>query len=536
MQIRQISHQKEMQQKIKAGIQEIASIVARTLGPAGLPIMIERLGQQPNGEPLGPLVTKDGVTVASYCSDPDPEIDLVIQGVKAICQKTNKVAGDGTTTAIVLGQAIFNEALKYLEAHEKLNPQQLRSSLEEASKGVQETLQGLAHPCKTLEQMEAIATISANGDQNIGSVIRGAFEAVGAEGTVTVDEGGSAEHTLDVVQGFQFRRGAEAQDRFYNNSERTKYEAEDVHVIIYDGKIITPEQVVGPLQMIYEASKATPPVLFIANEFTQEALQLLLINRAERGLALCAVKGPHQTNVRTAMYDDLAVYLGGTRMGNGNKNLANLTMDDIGFVRRVVVDKYSTTLYDGAGSDDLVLERIDQLKAQRAQAESPYDAALLSDRLAGLSEGIAKIGVGGKTEMEVKEAYHRIEDAVNASRAAVEAGVIPGGGATLYRIGKVLEAKPDKTIGESILAVALQSPLNQILANLGYEKTEAEEKALLTEENSVFDGVSLKVVNAMEAGIIDPVKVTQTALGNAVSIAALLSTCGGAIVLKRKLA
>lgn len=534
MQIREITHQEKMRDKTKAGIDEIANIVGRTLGPAGLPIMIERVGQQPNGDALGPLITKDGVTVASYCSNPDAEIDLVIQGVKAICQKTNKVAGDGTTTAIVLGQAIFNEALNYMRANPSVNPQNIRASIEAISAKILKNLADIAIPCNTLEQMESIATISANGDTQIGQVIRGAFDAVGAEGTVTVDEGGGSEHTLDIVQGFQFRRGAEAQDRFYNNNERTKYEAEDAHVVIYDGKIITPEQVIGPLKLIYDKVGGTPPVIFIANEFTLEALQLLLINKVEQGLSICAVKGPHQTNVRTAMYDDLAVYLGGTRMGNGNKSLDNITIDDIGYVGRVIVDKYTTTLYNGAGTDELVLARIDQLKAQRANAESEYDASLISDRLAGLSEGIAKIGVGGKTEMEIKEAYHRIEDAVNASRAAVESGIIPGGGATLFRMAKALKVDSSDP-GEVIMAQALQAPLNQILKNLDFKLTLELEEALLSSETAVYDGVSLKVVNGIEAGIIDPVKVTQTALGNAVSIAALLTTCGGAITLKRKI-
>jgi chaperonin GroEL len=527
-----ITHKTEMYGHIKEGIDSIASIVGRTLGPGGLPILIERVGQQLNGEPLGPMITKDGVTVAGECASDDPIVDVVIQAVKDICSKTNRVAGDGTTTAIVLGKALLDACLAVIEK-EKLNPQQVRVSLEKASQEVLELLSGQATACLSYDMIEHVATISANGDKEIGSVIRGAFEAVGPEGIITVDEGGGANHSLTVVDGFQIRRGGEGGDRFYNNPEKTKFEAENAHVILFDGKLNSPTQVIPVLQLLWDKNKGKmPPVVFIANEFSNEVLQVFLINRAESGLSVCAVKSPHQTKVTTAILDDMAVYLGGSRMGNGGRNLNNIEFEDIGVASKIVVDKYTTTFFGGAGEEEAVLARIGQLKAQREEAESPYDAAIVSDRISALAEGIAKIGVGGLTDLEVKEKYHRIEDAVNAARAAIAEGVIPGGGVTLLRIANSLSAD---TVGHIILRRALRAPFTQILLNLGKNTKEIHEMELdmLASDETTWDGRKDMPVKALEAGIIDPVKVTKTALLNAVSIAGLLSTAGGAITIKK---
>ena len=524
-----------MQPFVKEGLSQITQIVARTLGPGGLPVLIQRVGQQLNGDPLGPMATKDGVSVANECSSPDPAVDVVIQSVKDICRKTNKEAGDGTTTAIVLGNAIMNAALEHVDKF-KLNPQQVKLSIERAVEKVDAQLKSLSSPCKTIEMIENVAKISANGDSEISSIIREAFEEVGSEGVITVDDGGTKNHTLEVVNGFQFKRGAEAQDSFFNNETMTKFEAEEAHVIIYDGKLQEARAVISILEKIHvHYNGKMPALVFIANEFSPDVVHMLKIFRAEQGLSSCLVKGPHTTNVRTAIYDDLAVFLGGTRLGNGNRNLMNLEIDDLGIAKKVSIDKYTTTFFYGQGDEGEVLKRVDQLKTQRSMAESPYDASILSDRIASLVEGIAKIGVGGSTDLEIKEKYHRIEDAINAARAAIEEGIIPGGGATLYRIAKALEDSKNPSDGEVILSKALKAPFLQILDNLGLsEKAQEIGDKLLESKGNTFNALEGTIDDAIEAGVIDPVKVTRSALKNATSICSLLVTCGGSIIYETK--
>jgi chaperonin GroEL len=549
---KKIAQKNEMADKMKVGISLVASIVKRTLGPGGLPILIERNGQNLEGDPLEPMITKDGVTVANECASDDPEVDLTIQTVKAICKKTNRIAGDGTTTAIVLGEALYLETLKELDADSNLNPQIVREELELAIKDVVAELEKVAVPVKDFARIEQVANISANGEKEIGSVIRAAFEHVGAEGVVTIDEGSSIETTIDRVEGFQFARGAESQDRFFNNKERTKFEAKDALVIIYDGKIDHNGKLVAVMNTISKEFAtagggigAFPPILIIANDFSLDTLQLLLINKAESGLNFCAVRSPNTTTIRSLMLDDLAVYLGGTKLGNGGKDLQSaefkISKDqngkmvftgDIGFVSSVIVDRYNTTLFGGGGTEQAVTERVDQLNASKEAAFSEYDRSMINDRVASLTGGIAKIGVGGRTELEIKEKYHRIEDALNASRAAIEAGVIPGGGAALFRIADQL-SKSD-TVGHRILSKALKSPIFQILDNIGIAHESLNLDQLKSDPTLIFDARNKKFVDAFEAGIIDPLKVTVTALENAASIAGLLSTCGGGITYLRK--
>jgi chaperonin GroEL len=518
--------------KMKAGMADIAAVVKRTLGPGGQPIFIQRIGQMPNGDPLGPKITKDGVSVADECFDPDPEKDLIIQAVKAICRKTNTVAGDGTTTAIVLGEALLNEMLGELEGNKQLNPQLVRESVESASREILAELKKRAKKVKNTKLIAQVATISANGEEEIGEVIGQAFEKVGAEGVVVVDEGTGINTTLDVVEGYQVQRGAEFRDIFFNNQDRTQFEAVKAKLIIFDGKIVNYTSLVPVLTQLAQASKqnnrpAMPPVVIMANEFSQEVIQWLLIQKNDGGMQFCAVKGPHATTVRSGYYDDIAVMSGGSRLGNGGANLENATLDDVGEVERVVIDKYTTTFYDGQGDEEEMLARVEQLRAMKAKAESPYDEQILTDRIGALTQGIAKIGVGGSTDLEIKEKYDRIEDALNSARAAIEEGVIPGGGVTLLKIAVDMEVK---SIGHKILQKALKSPFYQILANIEHELSQAEFEAVMKDKNAVYDARNKTVVDAMSAGIIDPVKVTRTGLENAVSIAALLSTAGGGIV------
>lgn len=530
--MKKIIDKDELAPKIVEGVSKIAAPVKRTLGPGGLPILIERVGQQLNGDPLGPKITKDGVSVADECYDSDPEIDLIIQAVKAICRKTNTVAGDGTTTAIVLGESILKETLNVLKEDPSLNPQLVRESVEETSKSVIEILKKMATPAKSIETISQVATISANGESEIGKVISEAFDKVGAEGVVTVDEGHGLHTTLDIVEGYQIQRGAEKRDAFFNSKDMTHYESEDANVILFDGKLQNYTHLRAALVVIGQANNGkVPPVVVVANEFSHEVIQWMHIQKTEMGMQIVPVRGPHTTHVRSGYYDDMAVMLGGTKMGGGNRNLTDFKPDDAGLVNKVVIDKYTTTFYEGQGDEDSILERVNQLKALKARAESPYDAQVISDRIAALTQGVAKIGVGGATEFEIKEKYDRIEDALNAARAAIQEGIVPGGGATLLRIAELL---PGQTIGEKILKKALKAPFYQILENIGRTIEHSKIEEILETVNQVYDARNNKIVDALEAGIIDPVKVTRTALENATSIAALLSTAGGGITIERR--
>jgi len=517
-----------------SGLNQIAGIVKRTLGPGGLPILIERIGQSLDGSPLGPKITKDGVSVAEECSSPNKEEDIVIQAVKGICKKTVNVAGDGTTTAVVLGEAIVLAMEEELKNDPDLNPQLVKESLERATLEVIAKLKNMATKVKNNKMIEQVATISANGDQSIGEIIRQAFDHVGAEGVVTVDEGSTSSVTLEVVDGYQFGRGAEGRNAFFNNKENTQFNSDNTAVIIYDGRLVSYTQLIPAFRILAKAdandqpTQKLPPIIIMANEFSPEVLQFLLIQKTEGGMVVCPVTGPNTTHVRTGYYDDLAVYSGGTRLGNGSRNLESIEESDIGLVNKVIIDKYKTTFYDGQGSEDDIIARVDQLKAGKASAESPYDAAIYNDRIAALTSGIAKIGVGGTTELEIKEKYDRIEDALNAARAAIQEGVVPGGGTTLLRIAHKMNEH--KSIGHKILKTALKAPFYQILENIGVTIDPSDLEDLLKDSRKTYDARNKKIKNALSAGIIDPVKVTRTALENAVSIASLLSTAGGAII------
>jgi chaperonin GroEL len=340
-----------------------------------------------------------------------------------------------------------------------------------------------------------------------------------------------------MVDGYQFNKGVEGRNAFFNDQNLTKFEAENASLIIYDGKIQSYTQLIPALQLLLGVVNGAPtkkmgPVVIMANEFSPDALQWLLIQKQEAAMVVAPIIGPHVTHVRTGYYDDLAVYSGGTRLGNGSRNLESITEEDIGLINKVVSDKYKTTFYDGQGDESDILKRVDQLKANKATAESPYDAQVLNDRIAALTSGVAKIGVGGTTEFEIKEKYDRIEDALNAARAAIQEGVVAGGGATLLRIAEKMDE--DKSVGHKILKRALKAPFNQILENIEYIISDEQKSQILNDKRKTFDARNKKVKNALTAGIIDPVKVTRTALENAVSIASLLSTAGGAIIYSKE--
>lgn len=436
-----------------------------------------------------------------------------------------------TTSSIVIGEAILNETFKALKEDSNLNPQLVKESIEEASNEVLALLSKMAKPVKTKAEIAQVATISANGDAFIGNIIGEAFEKVGVEGVVTVDEGSSVDTKLTVVEGYQFDRGAEAHSAFFNNQNRTAFVAEKAKIAIFDGNLISANDILSIMTPIAQAGPI-PPLVIIANEFGPDVINWILIQKANMVLSsICLVRSPHMTSVRTEYLNDIAVMSGGTRLGQNGRSIETFTCEDLGEVERIIIDKYTTTMYNGKGSEESILERVTQLQAMKEIAESPYDVSLLNDRLSALTNGIAKIAVGGATELEVKEKYDRIEDALNAARAALQEGVVAGGGCTLLRIAQIMNLT---TIGGQILCSALTRPFLQILENIGVSLEPYVIEDLLKQESLVFDARNKRVVDCFEAGIIDPVKVTKTALTNAVSVATLLATAGGGIIFERR--
>lgn len=544
---KKIIGKKELDVVKVAGIKMLSDIVGGTLGPAGNPVLCERVGQALDGTPLKPRITKDGVSVANECSSPDPIVDVILQTVKAICQKTNVDAGDGTTTAIILGNAILTEALAYGEEHPGISPQKIKKSLDKVGIIVENLLKEASWPIQSYDDVKEVATISSNGDQGVGKVIADAFAAVGAEGVVTVDEGGVKRLSLERVKGYRFLRGAQGREAFFNNATLSAYEAEDVAIVLYDGAIRSQTELFPFLEQICDADdtgrmqKDPPPIVIIANEFSRDVIQWMLIQKAEAGVVFCPVIGPNVSHVRTQYYEDIAVYVGGKRLGNGEKNLLSITASDIGMVGKIEIDEFKTTLYDGQGTEEDIIKRVDVLKAKRAAQTSPYDIQGINDRIAALTGGIAKILIGGDTELALKELYDRVEDAINASRAAIREGVVIGGGTALLRVAHKLpfEASIQGEIGVHILKKALQYPHTQILDNAGISPDEQLTiKRLIStadeSEKSVYDVENNVYVNAIKAGIIDPVLVTRSAFKNALSISGLLLTAGGAIVIEKK--
>ena len=515
----------EARQKIKAGIDKLANAVKATMGPGGRNVVLERKFGSP-------VVTKDGVTVAKEIELSDPVENIGAQLVKEVAQKTADKAGDGTTTATVLAQAIFNDGLKFITAGD--NAIEVKRGIDEAVKVIVDELKNISKPVETKEQIAQVATISANYDREIGELIAEAMDKVGKEGVITVEEAKGLETTLEVVEGMQFDRGY-LSPYFVTDPDKMECVLENPYILIYGKKISNIRELLPVLEGVAREGR---PLLIIAEDVEGEALATLVVNKLRGTLQVCAVKAPGFGERRKAMLQDIAILTGGTAiLEDLGIKLENVTLDMLGQADKVVVDKEHTTIIGGKGKAEDIEGRIKQIKAELEKATSEYDKEKLQERLAKLAGGVAIIKVGAATEAELKEKKARVEDALHATRAAVEEGIVPGGGTALIAAAQKLDdlikkfdenGEVDKKHGVEIVKKAVEFPLRQIADNAGYSGQVVVEKVkeLINEKGHEYGFNARKgdFENLVEAGIIDPTKVERVALQNAASAAGLLLT------------
>ncbi|NLV91535.1 MAG: chaperonin GroEL [Firmicutes bacterium] len=500
--------------KLEKGVNALADAVKVTLGPKGRNVVLEK-------KYGSPTITNDGVTIAREIELEDPFENMGAQLVKEVATKTNDVAGDGTTTATVLAQAIVREGLKNVAAG--ANPVLLRRGIDKAVGVAVEKIREMAKPVETREAIAQVAAISA-GDDEIGALIADAMEKVGKDGVITVEESQTFGTTLDVVEGMQFDRGY-ISHYMVTDSERMEAVFENPYILITDKKISSVQELLPILERVMQAGA---PLLIIAEDVEGEALPTLVVNKLRGTLNVCAVKAPGFGDRRKAMLSDIATVTAGQVISEEvGLKLENATLDMLGRAGRVVVTKDDTTIVDGAGSPEDIKARIAQIRVQIEETTSDYDREKLQERLAKLAGGVAVINVGAATETELKEKKHRIEDALSATRAAVEEGIVPGGGVTLVNAISAVEAleeEGDIQTGINIVARALADPLRQIAANAGMEGAVILSQVAKLPAGEGFNALTGEFVNMFDAGIVDPAKVTRSALQNAASIAALLLT------------
>jgi chaperonin GroEL len=523
MAAKEIGFDVEARAELKAGVDKLARAVKVTLGPKGRNVVLDRKFGSPT-------VTKDGVTVAKEIELEDPIENMGAQMVKEVATKTSDVAGDGTTTATVLAQAIFGEGLKNVTAG--TNPMGIRRGIDQAVQAVVEELKKLSMETKGKKEIAQVGAISANNDAEIGELISDAMEKVGKDGVITVEEAKGLETTLDTVEGMQFDRGF-LSPYFVTDPERMEAVLEDAMILIHDKKISSMKDLLPILEKVAQQGK---PLLIIAEDVEGEALATLVVNKLRGTLNVCAVKAPGFGDRRKAMLQDIAVLTGGQVISEevGFK-LENAVVSDLGSAKRVVIDKDNTTIVDGAGDEEKIQGRIEEIKVSIDKSTSDYDQEKLQERLAKLAGGVAVINVGAATETEMKEKKALVEDALHATRAAVEEGIVPGGGVALLRAQKVLEsvtpARQDEQIGVDILRRALEHPLRQIAFNAGAEGSIVVERVRSQDDaNYGFNAQTDTYEDLVEAGVIDPTKVVRTALQNAASIAGLLLTTEAVVV------
>jgi chaperonin GroEL len=497
------------------GVNQLTEAVKATLGPKGRNAMIDKKFG-------APTITKDGVTVAKEIELKDPYENMGAQLVKEVASKTSDAAGDGTTTATVLAWSIFKEGVKSVSAG--ANSMELKRGIDRAVTTVMEELKKLSRPCQTKKEIAQIGTISANSDPTIGELIAEAMEKVGKDGVITVEEAKSMTTTLDVVEGMQFDRGY-LSPYFITDPERMECTLEDPFILINEKKISAMKDLLPILEQIARMGK---PFVIIAEEVEGEALATLVVNKLRGTLHCAAVKAPGFGDRRKAMLEDIAVLTGGQVISEElGLKLENVKIADLGRAKRVNIDKDNTTIIEGAGEQAKIQGRVKQIKAQIEETTSDYDREKLQERLAKIVGGVAVINVGAATETEMKEKKARVEDALHATKAAVEEGIVPGGGVALLRCVPALEKlklEGDQQVGVSIVKRALEEPIRQIVINAGFEGSVVLEKTRKEKTNVGFDAISETYVDMVEAGIIDPTKVTRTALQNAASVAGLMLT------------
>src|SRR5216117_336825 len=513
---KQLKFDEEARASLLRGINIMAAAVKATLGPKGRNIVIDKKFGSPT-------ITKDGVTVAKEIELKDPNEDLGAQMIKEVAAKTSDVAGDGTTTATVLAQAIFRAGLKNVTAG--ANPMGLKRGIDQAVEAVVEELKHLSKATKDKKEIAQVATIASNNDKTIGNLIAEAMEKVGKDGVITVEESKSADTVLDVVEGMQFDRGY-LSPYFVTDAERMEVVLEDALVLIHEKKISVMKDMLPLLEQVARAGK---PLLIIAEDVEGEALATLVVNKLRGTLHTCAVKAPGFGDRRKAMLEDVATVTGGKAITEDlGIKLENLKLQDLGRAKKVVVDKDNTTIIEGAGNTKEIEGRIKQIRAQIEENSSDYDREKRQERLAKLAGGVAAVKVGAATETEMKEKKARVEDALNATRAAVEEGIVPGGGVALLRASEALgslKLSGDEATGVSIVRRALEEPIRMIVENAGLEASVIVEKVRgMVPVTRGFDAETNEYVDMMQAGIIDPTKVERVALQNAASIASLLLT------------
>ncbi len=527
MAAKEIIYDVQAREKLLAGVDKLANAVKVTLGPKGREVILEKTFGSPT-------ITKDGVTVAKEIELEDKFENMGAQMVKEVASKTSDVAGDGTTTATVLAQCIVHEGSKLVTAG--INPMALKRGIDRAVEVVVKELEKLAKPCKDRQEIAQVGTISANNDPTIGNIIADAMDKVGKEGVITVEESKSLETYLDVVEGMQFDRGY-ISPYFVTDPDKMECVLEEPYILIHDKKISSMKDLLPVLEQVVRSGK---PLLVIAEDVEGEALATLVVNKLRGVLNCCAVKAPGFGERRKAMLQDIAILTGGTLISEElGLKLENAQLNDLGRARRVVITKEHTTIIDGAGKKEDIEARVKQIRAQIEETTSDYDREKLQERLAKLVGGVAVIYVGAATETEMKEKKARVEDALNATRAAVEEGIVPGGGVAYIRcipaLDKLLgEVEGDEKHGVKIIMRALEEPLRQIAANAGFEGSIVVEKVKAENGAYGFNAATGEYEDLLAAGVIDPKKVSRSALQNAASIAGLMLTTEALVAEKPK--